>query len=218
MFDLAFPYCLQTFSGFPAMKTNLYASVIGFGFFAASASSAVVSYTNLGLWSEDVVNAGSTIAIESFNSYSGAYGPSLSGTAGGITWTASSVGDIYCDAGFFSTNLPNTSATFTFAPGVKGIGGNIFGTDVNFNSVANTKIKVTLADGTAYIGYANGPSDFVGFLSDGAAISSMTITASRGTNVWVTADNLYFGVIGPIPAPGAFALIGLSVLVQRRRR
>ena len=197
------------------MKTNLYASVMSLGFFAASASSAVVSYTNLGLWSEDVVNAGSTIAIESFNSYSGAYGPSLSGTSGGITWTASSAGDIYCDAGFFSTNLPNTSATFMFAPGVKGIGGNIFGTDLDLNSVANTKIKVTLADGSAYTGYANGPSDFVGFISDGAAISSMTITASRGISVWVTADNLYFGVI---PTPGAFALIGLAALVQRRRR
>lgn len=200
------------------MKTNLYASVIGLGFFVASASSAVVSYTNLGLWSEDVVNTGSAIAVESFNSYSAAFGPSLSGTTGGITWTASSVGDIFCDLGFLSTNIPNTSVIFTFAPGVKGIGGNIFGTDIDLNSVANTKIKVTLADGTAYTGYANGPSDFVGFLSDGAAISSMTITASRGTSVWVTADNLYFGVIGPIPAPGAFALIGLAALVQRRRR
>ena len=112
----------------------------------------------------------------------------------------------------------NVAATFTFAPGVQAVGGNIFGTFVDFSSIANAKIRVTLADGSAYVGYSSGPADFVGFISGGAAISSMTILATKtGVDVYVAADNLYFGV-NAIPAPGAAALLGLAALSSRRRR
>ena len=42
-------------------------------------------------------------------------------------------------------------------------------------------------------------------------------TAGGPTNVYVSADNMYFGVTA-IPAPGAAALLGLAALVSRRRR
>jgi hypothetical protein len=100
------------------------------------------------------------------------------------------------------------------------VGANIFGTDSLFNLVS-AKITVTLADGSSYVARSNGPADFVGFISDGAAISSLTMyavgTAGSTSSVYVSADNLFFGVTA-IPAPGAAALLGLAALVSRRRR
>jgi xanthosine utilization system XapX-like protein len=59
-------------------------------------------------------------------------------------------------------------------------------------------------------------SDFVGFYSTSADISTMTILTSplATGEVFATIDNLYLAV----PAPGAAALIGLAGLVARRRR
>jgi hypothetical protein len=98
------------------------------------------------------------------------------------------------------------------------VGANIFGTDNSFNTLP-AKIKVTLADGSSYIALSTGPAAFVGFISDGAAISSLTMTASDTApgDIYVTANNMYFGVTA-IPAPGAAALLGLAALVSRRRR
>jgi hypothetical protein len=117
-------------------------------------------------------------------------------------------------SGLFSTNNP-TSVTFQFSPGVQAVAGNFFGTDISFNAVPSL-VQVTLADGTSTILLANGPADFSGFFSTGAAISSLTVTAASGSTVYPTVDNLYFAV--PIPAPGAAALIGLAAVATRRRR
>ena len=199
------------------MKSHFFGAAIFCGAITSAVSAAVTSYSDFSFWTEDVVASGSSVATETFNSYSGFYS-TMTGSTGGINWTADASGGLYCDVGLFSTNNPNVAATFTFAPGVQAVGGNIFGTDFNFDSISNAKIKVTLADGSAYVGYSSSAADFVGFISDGAAISSMTILASKpGVNVWVTADNLYFGVTA-VPAPGAIALVGLAGLVSRRRR
>ena len=77
---------------------------------------------------------------------------------------------------------------------------------------------MTLADGSFYIASTSVSTDFVGFISNGAAISSLTMNAVGTGNVYVTADNMYFGVVGVVPAPGAVALIGLAGLVASRRR
>ncbi len=199
------------------MKTYLLGSAIFCGAITSALSAAVTSYSDFSFWTEDVVASGSSVATETFNSYSGFYS-TMTGSTGGINWTANASDGLYCDFGLFSTNMPNVAATFTFAPGVQAVGGNIFGTDIYSASISNAKIKVTLADGSAYVGYSSSAEDFVGFVSDGAAISSMTILATKpGVNVWVTADNLYFGVTA-VPAPGAIALVGLAGLVSRRRR
>jgi MYXO-CTERM domain-containing protein len=95
------------------------------------------------------------------------------------------------------------------------VGANIFGTNNTFNSLP-ARITVTLADGSSYIASTTGPTDFVGFISNGAAISSLTMAASDTApgDIYVTADNMYFGV----PAPGCAALVGLAGLVAGRRR
>ena len=184
---------------------------------ASSASAAIATYSQFSLWGQDVVAAGASVATETFNSYGTSYYASpLTGSVGGINWSATATGGLFCSSGYFSTNNPVT-ATFTFAPGVMAVGANIFGTDSNFNIVA-ARITVTLADGSFYIASTSVSTDFVGFISNGAAISSLTMNAVGTGNVYVTADNMYFGVVGVVPAPGAVALIGLAGLVASRRR
>ena len=203
------------------MKKNSHA-LLTIGACAASAmlasvaSAAIGTYSQFSLWGQDVVASGSSVATETFNSYNGYYASPLTGSVGGINWSATATGGLFCDSGYFSTNNPVT-ATFTFAPGVMAVGANIFGTDSNFNIVA-ARITVTLADGSSYIASTSVPTDFVGFISNGAAISSLTMNAVGTGNVYVTADNMYFGVVGVVPAPGAAALIGLAGLVASRRR
>ena len=201
------------------MKSSICGIALFCGAISSSVSAAITTYSNFTYWGEDVVAAGESVATETFNSYNGYYANPLTGSVGGINWSASATGGLFCAEGYFSTNNP-VAATFNFAPGVMSVGANIFGTDSSFN-IVQAKITVTLADGSSYVARSNGPADFVGFISDGAAISSLTMngvaTAGSTSNVYVTANNMYFGV-NVIPAPGAAALIGLAALVSRRRR
>ena len=203
------------------MKSSIFGAALLCGAISSSVSAAITTYSSFIFWGEDVVASGESVATETFNSYNGFYANPLTGSVGGINWSATATGGLFCDGtkGYFSTNNP-VAATFTFAPGVMSVGANIFGTDSSFN-IVSAKITVTLADGSSYIARSNGPADFVGFISDGAAISSLTMnavaTAGGPTNVYVSADNMYFGVTA-IPAPGAAALLGLAALVSRRRR
>ena len=199
------------------MKFSFCGVALLCGAISSSVSAALTTYSSFIFWGEDVIASGESVATETFNSYNGYYASPLTGSVGGINWSATAIGGLFCDGsqGWFSTNNP-VAATFTFAPGVMSVGANIFGTDSSFN-IVSAKITVTLADGSSYIALSNGPADFVGFISNGAAISSLTMKAvgAPGSNVYATANNLFFGVV---PAPGAAALIGLAALVSRRRR
>ena len=183
-----------------------------------AASAAMVTFTNNTLWSSYSAAQGSSVATETFNSYNGFYLNGLTGNAGGIQWTASAPGELYAGSGYMSTNSADALLTFNLSPSVQGVGGNFFSTDASFN-ILPAVIGVTLADGTSYVGFASSPADFIGFYSTGAAISSISISVAgalpAGTN-FATVDNLYFAV----PAPGAFALIGVAGLVgfSRKRR
>jgi len=182
-----------------------------------SASAAVVSITNSVLWNFYSTNAGASVVTETFNGIAdGFYASPFSGSVGPINWLATANGGLYVQGGQFSTNNPE-AMTFTMSPGVQGVAGNFYGTDINFN-VVPTIVQVTLNDGTSYIGFQNAPTDFVGFYSTGAAISSITISGqspTAGGNVYPTADNLYFAVV---PAPGAIAMVAMAGLVARRRQ
>ena len=182
---------------------------------ASGASAAIATYSNFSSWQQVVVASGSTVATETFNAYNGYYASPLTGSTGGINWSAAATGGLFCQSGYFSTNNP-VDATFTFAPGVMSVGANIFGSDFLFNILPAT-ITVTLADGSSYIASTSGPTDFVGFISNGAAISSLTMAASDTApgDIYVTADNMYFGVV---PAPGALALLAAAGLSATRRR
>lgn len=184
---------------------------------SSTASAAVISFTSYAIWNNYAVNAGSGVVTETFNGIAdGSYASPFSGSVGGIDWTAVAAGGLYVNGGQFSTNDP-VSLTFNVSPGVQGIGGNLYGTDVNFNVVPSI-VQVTLNDGSSYIGFQGASTDFVGFYSTGAAISSISISAVPGLPgggaVYPTANNLYFAAV---PAPGAVALLGLAGFSARRR-
>ena len=184
-----------------------------------AASAAMVTFTNNTLWTNFAASQGnSAVATETFDSYNGFYLNGLTGNAGGIQWTASAPGELYAGSGYMSTNSADALLTFTLSPSVQGVAGNFFATDASFN-ILPAIIGVQLADGSAYVGNATSLSDFVGFYSTGASISTISITVvgnlPAGTN-FATVNNLYFAV----PAPGAAALIGLAGLIggSRKRR
>ena len=183
-----------------------------------AASAAMVTFTNNTLWTSFAASQGSAVATETFDSYNGFYLNGLTGNAGGIQWTASAPGELYAGSGYMSTNSADALLTFTLSPSVQGVAGNFFATDASFN-ILPAIIGVQLADGSAYVGNATSLSDFVGFYSTGASISTISITVvgnlPAGTN-FATVNNLYFAV----PAPGAVALIGLAGLIggSRKRR
>ena len=181
----------------------------------ASASVPAVFYTvNAPAWTAYATNAGAAISTENFSTVnSGFYGSGVAGSVSGISWFASANGGVTAAAGLVSATVGSATLNFAFAPGVNGIAGNIYGTDSQWNAVPAT-ILVTLNDGTAYYGSSNGPADFIGFYSNGATISSLSIVVSgEGVN-HASVDNLYFATV---PAPGAAALIGLAGVVARRR-
>jgi hypothetical protein len=183
-----------------------------------AASAAMVTFSNGTLWNGFSVGQGASVVTENFNAYNGFYYNGLTGNAGGIQWTASAPGGLVAASGYMSANFPDALLTFNLSPSVQGVAGNFFATDAGFN-ILPAVIGVQLADGSAYVGYAASATDFVGFYSTGAAISSISVSVvgnlPAGTN-YATVDNLYFAV----PAPGAVALIGVAGLIggSRKRR
>lgn len=176
----------------------------------------VIVFTQYDVWSGFVAAMGETVATETFAGYSGFYPGDVSGSAGGIGWTASATGGLYADLGFLSTNFANTELFFALSPGVNGVGGNFFATDINFNVIPSI-VEVFLSDGTSYIASITSADAFVGFYSTDAAITSIStlaLTTSGGPAAYATANNLYFAV----PAPGAVALLAAAGVVARRRR
>ena len=199
--------------------TLVVSTLVGFATLgmASVASGAVTVLNSQFAWNAYTAIQGATVATETFDSFTG-YHPSETGTAGGTTWTASaSFGEItFQPLGthqVISTALGGRTLNFTFAPGVQGIGGEMFGTNASFEVVL-AAITVTLADGTSYVNDQTSASDFVGFYSNGAAIASISVsTSTEGT--YATVDNLYFATV---PAPGALALLSLAGVVGGRSR
>lgn len=195
---------------------NALAAVVACSAIVSSTQAAFITFGNQTLWNQFVTGSGWQVATETFTGVTdGFYAGSYSGSVSSVNWTGSAASGIYAQGGLFSTNNPET-LDFVFSPGVQGVGGNIFGTDISFN-VVPCIIQVTLADGTSYVNYATTALDFVGFYSTGAAIASMSIqtTATGSGAVYATVDNLYFTVV---PAPGSLALLAVAGLGSRGRR
>lgn len=179
-----------------------------------AASAGVTAFSNAVLWNNFVTVQSLVVAQENFNAYSGFYS-SLGGNVGGVSWTASSADGLYVDGGILSTNGPSPqSLTITFGTGVRAVGGNFFATDFNFNVVPSV-LQVSLGNGYSYVDSSSSSSDFVGFLSSTADITSITLTVSGAGSIYPSLDNLAVGVI---PAPGAMALLGVAGAATRTRR
>jgi MYXO-CTERM domain-containing protein len=188
--------------------------------FACATVTSVFYTVDQAAWTSYSTNQGASISSETFSTVGdGYYVSGVSGIVGGISWTATASGGISALSGLVSASTGTATLEFAVSPGVNGIAGNLFGRDSSWAAVPAI-IMVTLSDSTTYIGYANGPSDFIGFYSTGATISSLSVTVSStgsGT-AYATADNLYFATVSTAPAPGALALLGVAGLASRRRR
>jgi len=202
------------------LAVSIVATLAGFGM-SSIASGAVVVFNDQPTWNMYTALKGATVATEDFESFlDGAAPASASRIVGDTTWTASAAGNLYFGNvnvppvhRVISTNTSNATLNFTFAPGVQGIGGEMFGTNLNFGVVL-ARITVTLADGTSYVNDQTTATDFVGFYSNGATISSISVATST-PNTFATVDNLYFATV---PAPGVLALISLAGVVGGRSR
>jgi len=203
------------------MQKFVLSSLVAAASIASTSSAGIIVFTNEFVWDSFATGNDAAQFTETFESYNGFYASPLTGSTGGVNWSANATGGLYVGAvgtsKALSTNNP-APMTITFSgEAVRGIAGNIFGTDINFNIVPSI-VQVTLSNGASFIGFTSSANDFIGFYSTDAAITSMTITKT-GTGagaVFPTVDNLYFAV--PIPAPGAAALIGLLVSGRRVRR
>ena len=165
-----------------------------------------------------VASIGCTSYTETFGATPTGFLPSgYSSSTGPVNWSATATGGLYVQAGLFSTNSAGQALTFDFsAPGlsIQAVGGNFFATDINFN-VVPAIVAVLLDDGTSYVSVMTSASSFVGFVSTGAAITSISLSLPVSADLFPTVDRMLFGVV---PAPGAIALLGLAGFVGRRRR
>jgi len=204
------------------MKKFLVPSLVAAAAVASTSSAAIIVFTNEFVWDSYATANDAPQVTETFDSYNGFYASPLTGSIGGVDWTANATGGLFVGAvgssQALSTNQPTPmTISFSGASSVIGVAGNIYGTDINFNVVPSI-VQLSLQDGTSYIGFIDSATAFVGFYSTGAAITSITISAQPlpggSNNVYATFDNMTFA----IPAPGAIALLGLAGLAGRRRR
>ena len=183
------------------------------------ASAAVAVFTNYNVWGSTVTANGQTVADENFNSFGPGTPMTLTGSpvpASGITWTASAPSNgLVTDGGTVRTAAATDALVFDFAPGVQGIGGNIY-TSVLGQGKGFAFIEVTLADGVSYFGNSDNSEMFIGFYSDTTSIAKLTITVYQvfGAPSYATVDNLFFAV----PAPGVLALLAAAGLVSGHTR
>lgn len=187
---------------------------------ASSASATILIFTDQFLF--DAQTSSYYRSTENFNTYNGFYASPLTGSAGDFNWSAASSGGLFVGtvngSAALSTNNPAPLTISFSGRTVNGVSGNIFGTDINFNVVPSI-VQLSLNDGTSYIAFITSATAFAGFVSTGASIASITVSAQPlpggTTAVYPTFDNM---TLASVPAPGAVALIGLAGVVGGRRR
>ena len=199
----------------PRYTVPVFAAALSFSSIASAAL--YVTPTEV-IYNALVASIGCTSYTETFGATPTGFRPSgYSSSTGPVNWSATATGGLYVDFGYFSTNSAGQTLTFDFnAPGlsIQAVGGNFFATDYLFN-VLPAVVVVMLDDGTAYVNLMSLESSFVGFVSTGAAISSISLSLPVAATLFPTVDRMVFGVV---PAPGAIALLGLAGFVGRRRR
>ena len=198
-----------------SLRSSVAAAVVIAAAISSTSSAAILIFTDQFLY--DANTSAYARGSENFDGFSGSYS-GLAGTAGSGNWTAAAAGGLTATSGRLSVSSPSALTISFSGPDVMGVSGNFFGTDVS-GSVIPSLVLVSLNDGTSYLNLIQTATVFVGFVSTGAAITSIQLTAepfpSGSPAAYASVDNLG---VAYVPAPGAIALLGLAGLVSRRRR
>ena len=184
---------------------------------ASSASASILVFTDQFLY--NAYTTSYSHALENFDSYSGNFTGGVAGVSGQVNWSATATSGVAVVGGRLGASASEPlTLSFSGSATVYGMGGNVFGTDAVGTAVPSL-VFITLNDGTSYMNLIDSANAFVGFVSTGAAITSMRVSAQSlpggSPNVYPTLDNMDFAYV---PAPGAFALMGLAGLAGSRRR
>lgn len=201
---------------------TLQASIAAAAAIATNSDAGIIAFTQKIVWEAFTNTQGAGRSVETFDAYSGFYPSSLTGTSGGVTWSAGASGGLYvgvaAGSSSLSTNAPGALTIDLSGAAVRGIGANVFGTDIDFNVVPSV-VQVTLADGTNYFASVSAASNYMAFWSTSAAITSITFGASapagQTNTVYPTVDNLTFAVI---PGPATCLILVAAGACSRRRR
>lgn len=181
------------------------------------ASAGLVTTPSKPVFDTIAANLALQVSEETFDGFSGFAGSPVTGSAGGVTWTAFASGGFYSEDGIFSTNNPGTSIQFTFSEPINALAGTFFATSIDFTPIPAILVAI-LSDGTTWAnltGPAEPYGNFVGFVSPtGASITSITLNFSP-TTAYASVGSLWIGVV---PAPGSVALLGAAALIGVRRR
>jgi hypothetical protein len=168
--------------------------------------------------------SGNNIVPLSFSSLDGAYSYTAD-APGDSLFVVQDPNDVAAQS--LSTNSPGFNMIFTFASGIRAVGGNFFATNID-GYVTSGLITITLGDGTTQTLTDPLGTDFGGFTSIGSDISSLTVSAAPDplqdpllTPVYGTVDNFYTGTTVTPEPQSVFLLLGglaAGVLQLRRRR
>lgn len=186
---------------------------------ASSASASVGAFANQVLWENYVSVKGYGVVEQQVGGRPQGHYASLSGSGGGISWTATAKGGLLAGPDAMATFLvgDEVSLSVSFSPGVRAVGGSMF-SRLFKDEASPSLVEVYFADGSSFSGFTFPSQEFLGFASTDRDIVGLTISALNpgdGTLASPTIGSLYVGVI---PAPGAVAVLGLAGLGGRRRR
>jgi hypothetical protein len=201
---------------------TIQASIAATAAIATNSDAGIIAFTQKIVWDAFTTTQGAGRSVETFDAYSGFYPSPLTGTSGGVTWSAGASGGLFVGvaggSSSLSTNAPGALTIDLSGAAVRGIGANVFGTDIDFNVVPSV-VQVTLADGTNYFASVSTASNYMAFWSTSAAITSITFGASapagQTNTVYPTVDNLTFAVV---PGPATCLILVAAGACSRRRR
>lgn len=160
--------------------------------------------------------AGLDLFSQGFSSYSGTYAD-VSGAINGVAWAAQSSTTLSAASGIISTSDNGGSITISFGgTPTTAIGGDFFSLNTSGGRISAVAL-ITLADGQTFINTIGG-GQFRGYVSDGAAIRSISLTPYTNFASRPSIERLIVGTVAAVPAPGAIALLGLAGAFGSRRR